>query len=88
MATNFHKNFIYVIRTFVFNILAQRVHVSGILRHFFQLYPTHSRSVYDPTGNDFSYGSLPKTSNTLNIRTLKKTDKDNLKMVPKILNSG
>ena len=29
---------------------AQRVHVSEILRYFFQLNPTHSRSVYDPTG--------------------------------------
>ena len=32
------------------SFLAQRVHVSEILRHFFQLYPTHSRYVYDPTG--------------------------------------
>ena len=53
---NFHKNFIYVIRTlsliFLWKIsfLAQRVHVSEILCFFFQLYPTHSRSVYDPTG--------------------------------------
>ena len=28
----------------------QRVHVLEILRHFSQLYPTHSRLVYDPTG--------------------------------------
>ena len=34
------------------------------------------------------YGSLPKTSNTLNIRTLKIIAKDNFKMVPKISNSG
>ena len=53
---NFHKNFIYVIRTlsliFLWKIsfLAQRVHVSEILPHFSQLYPTHSRLVYDPTG--------------------------------------
>ena len=53
---NFHKNFIYVIKTlsliFLWKIsfLAQRVHVSEILRHFSQLYPTHSRLVYDPTG--------------------------------------
>ena len=46
----------YVIRTlsliFLWNIsfLAQRVHVSEILHHFSQLYPTHSRLVYDPTG--------------------------------------
>ena len=45
----------YVIRTlsliFLWNIsfLAQRVHVSEILHHFSQLYPTHSRLVYDPT---------------------------------------
>ena len=32
------------------SFLAQRVHVSEILRHIFQLYPTHSRSVCDPTG--------------------------------------
>ena len=53
---NFHKNFIYVIRTlsllFLWKIsfLAQRVHVSEILCHFSKLYPTHSRLVYDPTG--------------------------------------
>ena len=52
---NFHKNFIYVIRTLSLilllkiSYLAQRVHVSEILRHFSKLYPTHSRSVYDPT---------------------------------------
>ena len=57
---NFHKNFIYVIRTlsliFLWNIsfLAQRVHVSEILHHFSQLYPTHSRLVYDPTGIVFA----------------------------------
>ena len=51
---DFHKNFIYVIRTlsliFLYKIsfLAQRVHVSEILCHFSQLYPTHSRLVYDP----------------------------------------
>ena len=33
------------------------------------------------------YGSLPKTSNTLNIRTLKIIAKDNFEMVPKISNS-
>ena len=27
-----------------------KVHVSEVLRHFSQLYPTHSRFVYDPTG--------------------------------------
>ena len=32
------------------SFLAQRVHVSEFLRHFFQLYPTQSRLVYDPTG--------------------------------------
>ena len=53
---NFHKNFMYVIRTlsliFLWKIsfLAQTVHVSEILRHFSQLYPTQSRLVYDPTG--------------------------------------
>ena len=52
----FIKIFIYVIRTlsliflWKISILAQRVHVSEILRHFSQLYPTHSRLVYDPTG--------------------------------------
>ena len=34
------------------------------------------------------YGSLPKTSNTLNIRTPKIIAKYNLKMFPKISNSG
>ena len=52
----FIKNFMYVIRTlsliFLWKItfLAQSVHVSEILRHFPQLFPTHSRLVYDPTG--------------------------------------
>ena len=32
------------------SFLAQRVHVSKILRHISQFYPTHSRLVYDPTG--------------------------------------
>ena len=32
------------------SFLAQRVHLSEILRHFSQLYPTHWRLVYDPTG--------------------------------------
>ena len=64
---NFHKNFIYVIRTlsliFLWKIsfLAQRVHVSEILRHFSQFYPTHSRLVYDPTGTILTilYGEVP-----------------------------
>ena len=53
---SFHKNFNYVIRTlsliFLWKVsfLAQRVHVSEILRHFSPLYPIHSRLVYDPTG--------------------------------------
>ena len=53
---NFHKNFMYTIRTlsliFLWKIsfLAQKVHVSEILCHFSQLYPTQSRLVYDPTG--------------------------------------
>ena len=32
------------------SFLAQRVHVSEILRHFSQFYPTHSRLVYDRPG--------------------------------------
>ena len=32
------------------SFLAQRVHVSKILHHFSQFYPTHLRLVYDPTG--------------------------------------
>ena len=32
------------------SFLAQKVHVSEILRHFSQLYPTQSRLVYDSTG--------------------------------------
>ena len=53
---NCHKNFIIVIRTLSLivlwknSFLAQRDHVSEILRHFSKLYPTHSRLVYDPTG--------------------------------------
>ena len=39
-------------------------------------------------GRICNYGSLPKTSNALNIRTLKIIAKDNFKMVPKISNSG
>ena len=52
---NFHKIFMYVIRTlsliFLWKIsfLAQKIHVSEILRHFSQLYRTQSRLVYDPT---------------------------------------
>ena len=34
------------------------------------------------------YGRLPKSSNTLNIRTLKIIAKYNFKMFPKITNSG
>ena len=64
---NFHKNFIYVIETlsliFLWKIsfLAQRVHVSEILRHFSQFYPTHSRLVYDLTGTLLAllYGEVP-----------------------------
>ena len=64
---NFHKNFIYVIRTlslillWKISFLAQRVHVSEILRHFSQFYPTHSRLVYDPTGMILAvlYGDVP-----------------------------
>ena len=53
---NFHKNLMHIIRTLslIFlckiSFLAQRVHVWEILRYFFQIYPTHSRAVYDPTG--------------------------------------
>ena len=64
---NFHKNFIYVIRTLSLmllrkiSFLAQRVHVSEILRHFFQIYPTHLRSVYDLTGTILAmlYSEVP-----------------------------
>ena len=49
-----YKNFIYVISTLSsgilskMNYLAQMVHVSEILHHF-PIYPTHLRSVYDPS---------------------------------------
>ena len=67
VAMQFHTNFIYVIRTlsliFLWKIsfLAQRVHVSEILRHFSQFYPTHSRLVYNPTGMLLAilYGEVP-----------------------------
>ena len=57
----------YVIRTlsliFLWKIsfLAQKVHVSEILRHFSQLYPTESRLVYDPTGTILAilYSEVP-----------------------------
>ena len=50
-----NKHFMYVISTLSsmilskINDLAQRVHVSEILHHF-PIYPTHLRSVYDPSG--------------------------------------
>ena len=67
LAMLFYRNFIYVISTLVsiilwkISFLAQRVHVSEILRHFLQIYPTHSRSVYDPTGMMLAivYGEVP-----------------------------
>ena len=45
----------------IISFLAQRVHVSEILRHFSQLYPTHSRLVYDPTGTIVAilHGEVP-----------------------------
>ena len=57
----------YVIRTlsliFLWKIsfLAQKVHVSEILRHFSQLYSTQSKLVYDPTGTilSISYSKVP-----------------------------
>ena len=55
LPSNFHKIFIYVIRTlsliFLWKIsfLAQKVHVLEILCHFSQLFPTHLRLVYNPT---------------------------------------
>ena len=68
VALHFHKNFIYVIRTlsliFLWKIsfLAQRAHASEILPHFSQLYPTHSRIVYGPTGTILavSYSEVPQ----------------------------
>ena len=43
------------------NFLAQKVHVSEILHHFSQFYPTHSRLVYDQTGTILAilYGEVP-----------------------------
>ena len=52
LPSNFHKIFIYVIRTlsliFLWKIsfLAQKVHVLEILRHFSQPYPTQSRYIF------------------------------------------
>ena len=45
----------------IISFLAQRVHVSEILRHSSQLYPTHSRLVYDPTRTilAFLYREVP-----------------------------
>ena len=64
---NFHKNFMYVIRTLFLifqrkiSFLAQRDHVSEILCHFSQLYPTQSRLVYDLTGTILAilYSKVP-----------------------------
>ena len=43
--------------------MAERVHVSEILRHFPQIHPTHSRSNYDPTGMIYAilYRKVPRT---------------------------
>ena len=56
------------------------------------IYPTH---LYSPVifqkivvTEHNHYGRLPKSSNTLNIRTLKIIAKYNFKMFPKISNSG
>ena len=57
----------YVIRTLslIFlrkiSFLAQKVHVSEILCHFSQLYPTQSRLVYDSTGTILAilYSDVP-----------------------------
>ena len=45
-----NQNIVFNIPMKKINFLAQKVHVSEILRHFSQLYPTHSRLVYNPTG--------------------------------------
>ena len=56
VASNFHKNFIYVIRTLslIFlskiSFLAQKVHVWEILRYFFPTLPHPLKVCYDPTG--------------------------------------
>ena len=43
------------------SFLAQRFHVSEILRHFSQIYPTQSRLVYDPTDSILTilYSEVP-----------------------------
>ena len=64
---NSYKNFIYVISTLSSIILskiddlAERVHVSEILHHFPNVYPTHLRSAYDPSGPilAISYRQVP-----------------------------
>ena len=49
----------------------------------------YNKCTHGPYGLLYSeYGSLPKTSNTLNIRTPKIIAKYNFKMFPKISNSG
>ena len=63
----FIKTSIYVIRTLFLtflrkiSFLAQRVHLSEILHHFSQIYPTHSKLVYDPTGTILAilYSEVP-----------------------------
>ena len=64
---HFHKNFMYVFRTlsliFLWKIsfLAQSFHVSEILCHFCQIYLTHSKLVYNPTGTILAilYSEVP-----------------------------
>ena len=45
------------------SFLDERVHVSEILRHFYQIYPTHLRSVYNLTEIilAISYRDVPHT---------------------------
>ena len=49
------------------SFLPQRIHVSEILRHFFQFYPTHSRLVYDLTTTILSI-SYRKVSHMLHAK--------------------
>ena len=67
VAMHFSSKLYICNQNIVFNIpmkisfLALRVHVSEILRHFSQLYPNRSRSVYDPTKKVLSilYSEVP-----------------------------
>ena len=71
-------------------ILCPCIHLSHSNFHIFFPYINVQYSVFykKKKKNSSQYGSLPKTSNNLNIRTPKIIAKYNFEMFPKISNSG